>query len=93
MFPTTCLEAGDRLEMKFDSVIANFISQVEGAMQFIRDTALVTVVQGIIIITDTSIWHYSPNKCNGSNSRMPQYYIKGMSPSTASKDMLCMNPQ
>ena len=48
MFPTTCLEAGDRLEITFDSRLSDtFISEVEVHMEFIRDTALVTVVQGI----------------------------------------------
>ena len=47
-FPTTCLEAGDRLEIKFDStLIETFISQVERYLEFIRDTASVTVVKGI----------------------------------------------
>lgn len=47
-FSTTCLEAGDRLEVKFNSVVTDtFISQVERHMEFIRDTTFVTVVQGI----------------------------------------------
>ena len=50
VFPTTCLEAGDRLEVKFSSVVIDtFISQVEKHMQFTRDTAFVTVVQGISV--------------------------------------------
>ena len=50
-FPTTCLEAGDELVIKFDStLIDTFISQVEkNEQQYIRDTASVTVVQGISV--------------------------------------------
>ena len=49
-FPTTCLEAGDELEIKFSSTVTEtFISQVESHLEFIRDTAFVTVVQGISV--------------------------------------------
>ena len=49
-FPTTCLEADDRLVIKFDSIVINtFIYQVERNLQFIRDTASVTVVEGISV--------------------------------------------
>ena len=49
-FPTTCLEAGDRLKIKFRSTVTDtFISQVESHLEFIRDTTNVTVVQGISV--------------------------------------------
>ena len=49
-YPTTCLKAGDELEMKFDSTVTDtFISQIESHLEFIRDTATVTVVQGISV--------------------------------------------
>ena len=49
-YPTTCLKAGDVLEVKFDSTVtATFISQVESHLEFIRDSATVTVVQGISV--------------------------------------------
>ena len=58
-FPTTCLEAGDRLEIKFEStLISDFVTQLENIFgEFTRDTATVTVVQGIstrYIITITT---------------------------------------
>ena len=50
-FPTTCLEAGDRLEIKFySSLISDFVTLLEAYFgEFTRDTATVTVVQGISV--------------------------------------------
>ena len=49
-FPTTCLEAGDRLVMNFTSTVtSDFVTQLENYGEFTRDTATVTVVQGISV--------------------------------------------
>ena len=50
-FPTTCLEAGDRLVMNFTSTVtSDFVTQLENNHgEFTRDTATVTVVQGISV--------------------------------------------
>ena len=50
-FPTTCLKAGDRLVMNFTSTVtSDFVTQLEkNHGEFVRDTATVTVVQGISV--------------------------------------------
>ena len=49
-FSTTCLEVNNRLEMNFTSTVTvSFVTQLEDRREFIRDTATVTVVQGISV--------------------------------------------
>ena len=45
--PTSHLETNDTLRMKFKSTVADdFVTQLEGNGEFVRDTAAVTIVQG-----------------------------------------------
>ena len=50
--PTSCLEIDNKLEMKmkFRSTVTNtFVAQLENITQFLRDTAIVTIVQGMSV--------------------------------------------